>query len=161
MWVGQLLIFQRGMETIRRFIDFCGPAVYVVMFVLMGWILYHAGFDSLNLTLNDTALTTGQTIGHMINAALLVIAFGLYRLLDRRHPRALARIPPSQLGLWSFAVAIAHGAALMLVPIYLGLCSATAGTASASTIGAPVAMLRSTPRRSGSGFLPMACICWM
>ena len=41
------MIFQRGMETIRRFIDFCGPAVYVVMFVLMGWILYHAGFDSL------------------------------------------------------------------------------------------------------------------
>ena len=34
----------------------------------------------------------------------------------------LARIPPTQLGLWSFAVAIAHGAGLMLVPIYLGLC---------------------------------------
>src|SRR5262249_10838349 len=29
---------------------------------------------------------------------------------------------PTQLGLWSFAVAIAHGAGLMLVPIYLGLC---------------------------------------
>jgi hypothetical protein len=28
------------------------------------------------------------------------------------------------LGLWSFAVAIAHGAGLMLVPIYLGLCQA-------------------------------------
>jgi hypothetical protein len=27
-------------------------------------------------------------------------------------------------GLWSFAVAIAHGAGLMLVPIYLGLCRA-------------------------------------
>jgi hypothetical protein len=26
-----------------------------------------------------------------------------------RHPRALARIPPTQLGLWSFTVAIAHG----------------------------------------------------
>ena len=34
----------------------------------------------------------------------------------------LARIPPTQLALWSFAVAIAHGAGLMLVPIYLGLC---------------------------------------
>jgi len=55
-------------------------------------------------------------------ASLLVIAFGVYRLLDRRHPRPLARIPPAQLGLWSFAVAIAHGAGLMLVPIYLGLC---------------------------------------
>jgi hypothetical protein len=55
-------------------------------------------------------------------AGLCVIAFGLFRLLDRRHPRALARIRPTQLALWSFAIAIAHGAGLMLVPIYLGLC---------------------------------------
>jgi hypothetical protein len=57
-----------------------------------------------------------------IAAGLLVIGFGVFRLVDRRHPRALARIRPTQLGLWSFAVAIAHGAGLMLVPIYLGLC---------------------------------------
>ena len=57
-----------------------------------------------------------------VGASLIVIAFGLFRLVDRRHPRALARIRPTQLGLWSFAVAIAHGAGLMLVPIYLGLC---------------------------------------
>lgn len=57
-------------------------------------------------------------------ASLLVIGFGVYRLIARRHPRALARIPPTKLALWSFAVAIAHGAALMLVPIYLGLCQA-------------------------------------
>jgi hypothetical protein len=55
-------------------------------------------------------------------ASLLVIAFGLARLLRPRHPRALARIPPTQLGVWSFAVAIAHGAGLMIVPLYLGLC---------------------------------------
>jgi hypothetical protein len=52
----------------------------------------------------------------------LVIGFGIFRLVNRRHPRALARIRPTQLALWSFAVAIAHGAGLMLVPIYLGLC---------------------------------------
>ena len=57
-----------------------------------------------------------------VGASLVVIAFGIFRLLDRRHPRALARIKPTQLALWSFAVAIAHGAGLMLVPIYLGLC---------------------------------------
>jgi hypothetical protein len=55
-------------------------------------------------------------------ASLLVIGFGVFRYVNRRHPRALARIRPTQLGLWSFAVAIAHGAGLMLVPIYLGLC---------------------------------------
>jgi hypothetical protein len=57
-----------------------------------------------------------------IGASLLVIGFGIFRLARRRHPRALARMRPTQLGLWSFAVAIAHGAGLMLVPIYLGLC---------------------------------------
>ena len=60
-----------------------------------------------------------------IGASLLVIGFGIFRLINRRHPRALARIRPTQLGLWSFAVAIAHGAGLMLVPIYLGLCQAS------------------------------------
>jgi hypothetical protein len=59
-------------------------------------------------------------------ASLLVIGFGVFRLLNQRHPRALARIRPTQLGLWSFAVAIAHGAGLMLVPIYLGLCRSAA-----------------------------------
>jgi hypothetical protein len=60
-----------------------------------------------------------------IGASLLVIRFGIFRLVDRRHPRALARIRPTRLVLWSFAVAIAHGAGLMLVPIYLGLCRAS------------------------------------
>jgi hypothetical protein len=57
-----------------------------------------------------------------IGASLLLIGFGVFRFLNRRHARAIARIRPTQLGLWSFAVAIAHGAGLMLVPIYLGLC---------------------------------------
>jgi hypothetical protein len=57
-----------------------------------------------------------------VGASLLVIAFGIFRLVNPRHPRVLARIRPTQLGLWSFAVAIAHGAGFMLVPIYLGLC---------------------------------------
>jgi hypothetical protein len=59
-----------------------------------------------------------------IGVSLLVIGFGVFRLVNRRHPRMLARIRPTQLGLWSFAVAVAHGAGLMLVPIYLGLCRA-------------------------------------
>lgn len=57
-----------------------------------------------------------------IGAGLLVIAAGIYLLMNRRHPRVFARIRPTQLTLWSFAVATAHGAGLMLVPIYLGLC---------------------------------------
>ncbi|HZZ12925.1 MAG TPA: hypothetical protein VFE79_19755 [Paraburkholderia sp.] len=59
-----------------------------------------------------------------IGASVLVICFGAGLLIWRRHPRVLARIPPTRLALWSFAVAVAHGAGLMLVPIYLGLCRA-------------------------------------
>ncbi len=57
-----------------------------------------------------------------IGAACLVIALGVYLLINRRHPRFLSRVPPSRLALWSFLAAMAHGAGLMLVPIYLGIC---------------------------------------
>jgi hypothetical protein len=59
-----------------------------------------------------------------VGAALLVTGYGVWLLLRRRHPRFLARIRPTELALWSFAIATAHGAGLMLVPIYLGLCQA-------------------------------------
>lgn len=62
-----------------------------------------------------------------IAAGALVLAFGLYRLVDRRHPRILARIRPTRLAWWSFMMATAHGAGLMLVPVALGLCSPVAG----------------------------------
>jgi hypothetical protein len=79
-----------------------------------------------------------------IGASLLVIGFGVFRLVNRRHPRVLARIRPTQLALWSFAVAIAHGAGLMLVPIYLGLCRAadldTGHEAAGALINANLAM---------------------
>lgn len=80
------------------------------------------------------ALTWQREI--QLAAALLVIGFGIYLLINRRHPRFLARIPPHRLALWSFLIAIAHGAGLMLVPIYLGICStvADAGHAAAGTL---------------------------
>ena len=61
-----------------------------------------------------------------IAAGALVLLFGVSRLFLRRHPRWLARIRPTQLALWSFLMATAHGAALMLLPILMGLCEAPA-----------------------------------
>ncbi|MEL6564078.1 MAG: hypothetical protein AAFQ59_06510 [Pseudomonadota bacterium] len=78
-----------------------------------------------------------------IGAGALVIGMGLYLLITRRHPRFLARIPPHKLTLWSFLVALAHGAALMLVPIYLGLCAIAeldAGHRAASALMATTAL---------------------
>ena len=59
-------------------------------------------------------------------AGVLVLLFGVWKLVDTRHPRALARIPPSRLAWWSFLMATAHGAGLMLVPFMLRLCGAPA-----------------------------------
>lgn len=58
-----------------------------------------------------------------LGAGLLVLLFGVAKLLDGRHPRALARVPPRRLAWWSFLMATAHGAGLMLVPFMLGLCA--------------------------------------
>ena len=58
-----------------------------------------------------------------IGAGVIVVAMGLYLLINRRHPRFLARVHPARLALWSFLAALAHGAGLMLVPIYLGICA--------------------------------------
>ncbi len=69
-----------------------------------------------------------------LGAGAVVVLFGIYKLLQRRHPRALARIRPTQLAWWSFLMATAHGAGLMLVPFMLGLCATApaAGGAAAS-----------------------------
>ncbi|MDB5928489.1 MAG: nitrate reductase [Polaromonas sp.] len=82
MWLFQLLIFQRGMEAIRKFIDFCGPAVYVVMFLLMGWIIWKAGWGALDLTLSDKVLTGSESFIAMGSAILLVVSYFAALLLN-------------------------------------------------------------------------------
>ena len=43
MWVLQLLIIQKGMETVRRFQDWAGPAVWVMMLILAIYLCVKAG----------------------------------------------------------------------------------------------------------------------
>ena len=55
-----------------------------------------------------------------IAAAAILFAFGLYRLLRSRHPNWVGmRVGFGDLTLWSFVMASAHGAGLMLVPFFL------------------------------------------
>ncbi|TYC67037.1 hypothetical protein FMN63_13075 [Stappia sp. BW2] len=105
-----------------------------------------------------------------ISAACLVIGMGLYLLITDRHPRFLARISPAKLGLWSFLVAIAHGAGLMLVPIYLGICAMEqeAGHAAAGTLmGADVRMallvaaVHTLAMAFAGGVLAIGVYCWL
>jgi hypothetical protein len=55
-------------------------------------------------------------------AAGTLISFGLYKLIRRKHPRWVGmRVGFRDLTAWSFIMASAHGAGLMLVPVVLKL----------------------------------------
>jgi hypothetical protein len=56
-----------------------------------------------------------------IGAAVTLIAFGLYRLLARHRARVGMQVGAADLVLWSFLMATAHGAGLMLLPVLLGI----------------------------------------
>jgi hypothetical protein len=81
-----------------------------------------------------------------ITVAAALFAMGLYRLLRARHPRGGGmRVGFSDLFLWSFLMATAHGAGLMLAPVLLaqpmpGMNHAVHGAA-ANTAGLTVGVL--------------------
>jgi hypothetical protein len=57
-----------------------------------------------------------------------LVTLGLTRLYRHRHPRwASMRVGPGALTLWSFLMASAHGAGLMVVPVFLAMTAADAG----------------------------------
>jgi NCS1 family nucleobase:cation symporter-1 len=82
MWFFQLVIFLSGMETIRKFIDFCGPVVYLVMFILAGWMISKTGLDSFSMQLSDKKFTGLESIGLQANAAMLIVAYFAALLLN-------------------------------------------------------------------------------
>jgi hypothetical protein len=54
--------------------------------------------------------------------AAILVGFGLSRLFRHRHPSwASMRVTKPGLTLWSFLMASAHGAGLMVVPLFLGM----------------------------------------
>src|SRR6195952_1502024 len=75
LWVLQAAVFWTGMETIRRFIDFCGPAVYVVMFLLAGYLIYKAGWGGINLNLGAVKYHGAHVIPIMLGAIALVVSY--------------------------------------------------------------------------------------
>ena len=76
LWVAQAALFWRGMNTIRRFIDFAGPAVYVVMIVLAIYLVSQAGWSNISLNLSAGApLGFVQSIPVMLGAIALVVSY--------------------------------------------------------------------------------------
>jgi nucleobase:cation symporter-1, NCS1 family len=76
LWVAQAALFWRGMETIKRFIDFAGPAVYVVMIALAVYLVAQAGWSNIDLELHTGPTLTGwAVVSTMIGAVALVVSY--------------------------------------------------------------------------------------
>ena len=75
LWVLQAAIFWTGMETIRKFIDFCGPAVYVVMFFLLGYLIHRAGWHALSLNIGHVSKHGWAIVPVMLGAIALVVSY--------------------------------------------------------------------------------------
>ncbi len=74
LWAAQLFVLRNGMETVRRFVDWAGPAIYVAMFALAVWIVIEAR-GQIGLTLSSQELSTGGAILAFLTAISLVVAY--------------------------------------------------------------------------------------
>ena len=76
------------------------------------------------------AATIDAGVLHVV-AAVLLLAFGVFRFVKpRAHPRwTRMRVNGRELTLWSFLMASAHGAGLMIAPVLLGIGGAAAASA--------------------------------
>ena len=64
VWALQLLIIQRGMETVRRFQDWAGPAVWVMMLILaIGLCIKAGGISISNAIPQDVLLDKTKDAG--------------------------------------------------------------------------------------------------
>lgn len=81
LWVLQLFVIRRGMETVRRFQDFAGPAIWLVMFVLAVWVVIEAGSD-FSLTLSTVSLTGAAAFKAFLAATALTITYFSTLLLN-------------------------------------------------------------------------------
>ncbi|WNZ09914.1 NCS1 family nucleobase:cation symporter-1 [Streptomyces sp. 11x1] len=80
VWAAQLLIISKGMETVRRFQDFAGPAVWVMMLILAIALSVKAGTLSFSVDMPSGDLAalaksaTGLDVGPGSFAAIAAIA---------------------------------------------------------------------------------------
>ena len=119
------------------------------------------------------AILAGVLAGTVIPTTLLqwpiagiLMVLGVRRLLRHRHPRwGGMRISMGGLTIWSFLVATAHGAGLMVLPVWLGMSTAAGHGLHASHMqqAAPTlaAGLTATAVHGTSYLLVTAGIAWM
>lgn len=74
LWVLQLLVMHRGMETIRKYQWWAGPAVWVAMVALMIWILVSA-HGNVGLSLSTKRLSGAMGFREFLAGISLTVAY--------------------------------------------------------------------------------------
>ena len=75
IWALQLLIIQKGMETVRRFQDWAGPAVWIMMLLLSIYLIVKSGTFSFGSEIPKDVLLPGcrvqgaQGVPHSISSS--------------------------------------------------------------------------------------------
>jgi hypothetical protein len=96
--------------------------------------------------------------------AAILVGLGIRRLIRHRHPRGgRMQISAGRLTLWSFLVATAHGAGLMVLPVWLGMAAMAGGDHDMHAHAAAdlTSGLWATAVHGGSYLLVTAVIAWI
>lgn len=81
LWAAQLFVLGRGMESVRRLVDWAGPAIYVAMLALAIWIFIQAG-GSIDFNLGSKSLSFGGATLAFFTAIALVVNYFSTLLLN-------------------------------------------------------------------------------
>lgn len=93
------------------------------------------------LVINAAQLVTAPNLLR-VGAAITLVLFGAYKFFaPHSHPRWVGmRVSRSELVLWSFLMASAHGAGLMLLPVLFALAPAEHGSHTGASSGSMLAL---------------------
>ncbi|HKF23521.1 MAG TPA: hypothetical protein VKE93_18250 [Candidatus Angelobacter sp.] len=96
------------------------------------------------------------------SVAAILIVFGITHLVRHRHPTwARMRVGMGQLTLWSFLMASAHGAGLMVVPVFLGMTMAAHGSHAMSASAHTATALLATALHAAGYLLVTAFVAFL
>jgi NCS1 family nucleobase:cation symporter-1 len=74
LWVAQLFVLHRGMETVRKLTEFAGPTIWVAMFALAVWTLNRADWHVDWTYHTGSSLSVAASIGAILTAAFLIVS---------------------------------------------------------------------------------------
>lgn len=81
LWVLQLLVITRGMEAVRRFQDWAGPIVWVVMLAMAVWLFSLADWN-IPMSLSVKPMAGGDAVRGILTGAFLLVATYATMLLN-------------------------------------------------------------------------------